>query len=83
MWINLDHHELNDRIEFNPNILAGKAIIKGTRLSVEFILELLSNEWSYDSIIENYPHITKEDILACIDYARMRIKEEIVHPVKV
>jgi len=77
------NESFQDRIEFNPNILSGKAIIKGTRISVEFILELLANNWSYEDIIKNYPHLTKEDVIACLGYAKDRIQEEIVHPVKV
>ena len=50
-------------IEINPKICRGKPVIKGTRISVEFILELLANGWSYDEILENYPQLKKEDIL--------------------
>ena len=72
-----------DRIEFNPKILAGKAIIKGTRISVEFLLELLANGWSHETILENYPQLSQEDILAALDYARLLVKEEHVFPIKV
>ncbi|MBD3192938.1 MAG: DUF433 domain-containing protein [Candidatus Heimdallarchaeota archaeon] len=64
---------INERIEINPKILVGKAIIKGTRISVEFILELLANNWTYETILENYPQLQKADILAAIDYARIVI----------
>jgi len=50
-------------IEINPKICGGKPVIKGTRISVEFILELLANGWSYDEILENYPQLKKEEIL--------------------
>ena len=71
-----------DRIVFNPEILTGKAIIKGTRISVEFVLELLSSNWTYEEILKNYPHLTMEDILACLSYAKEKIKEEKVYPIK-
>lgn len=74
---------IHDRIEINPKILAGKAVIKGTRIAVEFILELLSNDWSHESILENYPQLEKLDILAAIDYARKIVKEEQIHPVEI
>ena len=49
------------RIVIDPKILAGKPIIKGTRISVEFVLELLANGWTDKRIMENYP-LLKEDI---------------------
>jgi len=58
-----------DRIEINPDILVGKPIIKGTRISVEFILELLASGWGTEQILKNYPQLTKDDILAAIEYS--------------
>ena len=57
-----------ERITANPMILGGKPIIRGTRISVEFILDLLSANVSEKEILEDYPHLTKEDILACLKY---------------
>lgn len=72
-----------NRIVFNPKILAGKPIIKGTRISVEFILELLSSGMSDQEIIKEYPHLRKEDILASIKYAAKSIKQEdLIFPVE-
>ncbi len=65
-----------DRIEVNPEILVGKPIIKGTRISVEFILELLANGWETEQILKNYPQLSKEDILAAIEYSLEVLKEE-------
>ena len=50
-------------------ILGGKPIIKGTRISVEFILDLLASGVSEGEILEDYPHLTKSDIQACLRYA--------------
>lgn len=58
-----------DRIEINPKILVGKPVIRGTRLSVEFVLELLANGWSESAVLDNYPGLTTEDIRACLNYA--------------
>ena len=58
------------RIVSNPDILLGKPTIKGTRISVELILECFASEWSFDDILKSYPHITREDILAALAYAR-------------
>jgi uncharacterized protein (DUF433 family) len=65
-----------ERIEINPEILVGKPIIKGTRISVEFILELLASGWSEEEILKNYPQLQKEDILAAIEYSLEILKEE-------
>ncbi len=56
------------RIVVNPRILGGKPIIEGTRISVEFILDLLASDVSEEGILEDYPHLTKEDIRACLRY---------------
>jgi uncharacterized protein (DUF433 family) len=58
-----------DRIEVNPDICNGKAIIKGTRITVATILGFLSAGDSYEDILEAYPSISKEDIMACLQYA--------------
>ena len=72
------------RITFNPNILGGKPIIKGTRISVEFILELLSSGMSVDEILKEYSHLRKEDIFEALDYASKVIKrEEVISPIGV
>lgn len=71
----------NNRIVFNPDVLSGKPIIKGTRISVEFILELLSSGMTIEDIKEEYPHLKKEDILAAIDYAAKALRHEEVYPI--
>lgn len=68
------------RITVYPNILAGKPIIKGTRIAVEFILDLLANDWTIESILKNYPQLRKEDITAVLKYATEILKEEKVYP---
>jgi len=66
-----------DRITANPKVLGGKPIIRGTRISVEFILDLLASNVSQEEILEDYPHLTKEDIRACLRYAARSCKNEI------
>lgn len=58
-----------EHIELNPKIMRGKPIIKGTRLTVQFILNLLANGSTFEEIEKEYEGITKEDILACLLYA--------------
>ena len=71
-----------ERIIINPEILVGKPVIKGTRISVEFLLELLANGWSYEQILENYPQLKKEDILAAIQYSLNILKDERTYALK-
>lgn len=70
-----------DRIAVDPAVLAGKPVIKGTRLSVEFIVGLLAQGWSKSEILRNYPGITREDVLACLAYAQNRLQDERVFPI--
>ncbi|MHA1471444.1 MAG: DUF433 domain-containing protein, partial [Candidatus Asgardarchaeia archaeon] len=65
-----------DRIEINPKKAGGKPVIKGTRIPVYLILELIANGWSFGEILKNYPQLKKEDILAAIAYASKILKEE-------
>ena len=58
-----------ERISIDPKILVGKPVIRGTRLSVEFIVGLLASGWREAEVLENYPGITGEDITTCLGYA--------------
>ncbi len=64
-WI-IMQKEIFKRIVCDPDILSGKPVIQGTRISVEFVMELLANNWTHEEIMENYPQIKKEDILAAL-----------------
>ncbi|MDX1981400.1 MAG: DUF433 domain-containing protein [Bryobacteraceae bacterium] len=55
-----------DRITVDPNVLVGKPVIKGTRLAVEFIVDLLAAGWTPGQILDNYPRLIQEDIQACL-----------------
>ena len=57
------------RIEANPAISAGKPVIKGTRLSVHLLMELLAGGWTEAMIFESYPRLTREDMQAVYAYA--------------
>jgi uncharacterized protein (DUF433 family) len=57
------------RITTNPKIMRGKPIIKGTRLTVELILKKLSEGMNIDDLLKAYPHLKKEDVLACLSYS--------------
>ncbi len=72
-----------DQIVIDPNIIAGKPVIKGTRLAVEFIIELLAQGWTEEDILENYPGLTRDNIKACLAYASAILHAEKVYPVNV
>lgn len=65
-----------NQIIHNPKILCGKPIIKGTRISVEFILELLASGMDAEEIIKEYPRLKRADIFAAVKYAVYALKQE-------
>lgn len=69
-----------DRIVIDPGIQAGKPIVRGTRLSVEFIVGLLGDNWSVADILRNYPNLTHEDVAACLRYAGELRQAEKLYP---
>jgi uncharacterized protein (DUF433 family) len=73
--------ELSERIVFDPRVLAGKPVIRGTRLAVEFILELLAAGQTETEVLANYPGLTREDILACLSYASYLAHEYKAFPI--
>lgn len=68
--------EWRGRITSDPAVLVGKPVITGTRISVELILGWLANGWSHEQLLEAYPHITREDILAALAFAAEMMHEE-------
>ncbi|NQU82679.1 MAG: DUF433 domain-containing protein [Parcubacteria group bacterium] len=73
-------NQYQKRIKADPKVLAGKPIIKGTRIAVEFVLRLLAQGMTEKEILENYTHLKKEDIKAVLEYAAQVIGEEQVFP---
>ena len=69
-----------DRIVIDPKVLVGKPVVKGTRLAVELIVDLLAQAWTEDDILQNYPGLTRDDIRACLAYASDRLRSERVYP---
>ena len=69
-----------DRISIDSNILVGKPVIKGTRIAVELVVDLLSKGWTQEQILDSYPNITAEDIRACLGYASEMLHGERVYP---
>ena len=70
----------HDSIVANASFRTGKPVIRGTRLSVEFILNRLAEGWSEEKVLRNYPGLAQEHIRACLAYARDLLSEERVFP---
>ena len=68
------------RIVLDEAVLAGKPVVRGTRLSVEFVIGLMADGWNETDIRENYPGLTPEYIKACLAYARDALRTERVFP---
>ena len=68
------------RITLDPAVLTGKPVIRGSRISVEFVIGLMADGWSEANILANYPGITHEDIIACLAYARDTLSFQKVFP---
>src|ERR1044071_7700184 len=71
-----------DRIVVDPKILTGKPVVRGTRISVELVVELLAAGWRHAQILERYSHLSEEDIRACLAYASELLRGERVYPLK-
>lgn len=72
--------ELLSRITVNPSIFGGKPIIRGRRIAVEHVLDMLASGDSVESILAGYPFLEKQDIQACLVYARKIVGHERIEP---
>jgi len=64
-----------NNITSDKGILGGKPVIKGTRLSIEFLLGLFAAGWSQERVLKNYPNLTTADLLALFAYAQQNVDE--------
>ena len=76
----MEDRQLLERITINPKVLAGKPVIRGTRLSVEFILNVRAHGASEEEILTEYPGITVEDIQACYLFAGKALEDTAFMP---
>jgi uncharacterized protein (DUF433 family) len=74
--------EWRERIEFKPGVMTGKPVIKGTRLTVDHVIELLAEGWTVATINGEYPGVTAEDLAACLAYTSEVLKSEKVYPAR-
>jgi uncharacterized protein (DUF433 family) len=72
----MDWHE---HIVVDPKVLVGKPTIKGTRIAVEFVVDLLARGWTVEEILKEYDHLTREDIRACLAYASELLRTERIY----
>lgn len=69
-------NDWRERIVSDPEILRGKPVVRGTRLSVELILGWLAQGWTHEMLLESYPQLGRDDILAALAYTTALLREE-------
>jgi uncharacterized protein (DUF433 family) len=74
--------EWRERIEVNQEVMTGKPVIKGSRLTVDHVIELLAEGWTTNQVSREYPGITAEDVAACLAYASEVLKSVKVYPAR-
>jgi uncharacterized protein (DUF433 family) len=79
----MNDRELLTRITSNPEIFGGKPIIRGMRISVELVISLLAQNVGIEELLSDYPSLTREDIQACLAYARAVIANDTLDAVRV
>lgn len=77
----LNANLIAENIEANPRVMLGKPVIKGTRITVELILEKLSCGESFDEILSEHPRLRREHILAALAYAATSLRGELLIPI--
>jgi uncharacterized protein (DUF433 family) len=68
-------------IESNPNVMAGKPVVSGTRITVELLLDRLAAGESIEQLLESYPRLTRQDVLDAIGFAAEVLRADVVYPV--
>ena len=71
---------MEERITINPKVLAGKPVIKGTRIPVYLILNLVAKGKTFKQIVEEYPELKEDDVVAALNYATSQMKYEEIRP---
>ena len=78
----MTEEELLERISINPRVMVGKPVIRGTRLTVEYILELLAHGIAMEEILEEYPGLVRDDIYACLLFASKTLQDASFIPIE-
>ncbi len=71
-----------DHITVDPQILVGKPVVKGTRISVELVIDLLAAGWNEQQVLDSYPTLKTDDVRACLAYASEILHAEKVFPLE-
>ena len=71
----------SERITVDPDVLVGKPVVRGTRISVELVIDLLARGYTNEQILQQYDHLSLEDIQACLGYASNVLQSERVYSV--
>lgn len=71
---------MKERIIVDPEVMVGKPVIRGTRIPVDLILKLIAQGMTVEEILEDYPHITREDIKAALEYGAKIVRGEHIFP---
>jgi len=79
----VEDQKLLERIALDPKIMTGKPVIKGTRLTIEYILNLLAHDATYKEILDEYEGLTREDIQACLLFASKSLEDNAFMPLSV
>jgi uncharacterized protein (DUF433 family) len=72
----------HDHVTMDPRILVGKPVVKGTRISVEMVIDLLAAGWTQQQILDSYPGLKPDDVRACLAYASEILHSEKVFPLE-
>jgi uncharacterized protein (DUF433 family) len=76
----MEDHELLERISVNPEVMTGKPVIKGTRLSVAYVLGLLAHGASFEEVMDEYEGVEEDDIRACLLFAEKSLEDHMFVP---
>lgn len=68
------HHTYKDRITQDPNVMVGKPVVKGTRVPVERVIQHLADNPDFDDVLQAFPHLTLDDVKACLTYAHAELE---------
>jgi uncharacterized protein (DUF433 family) len=79
----MKEHDLLERITINPKVMVGKPVIRGTRLAVEYIVDLLAHGATFEEILKEYETLAQEDILACLLFAARSLQNTAFMPLHV